>query len=210
MRRYQFTKYPNLFRHTEWGQFFQWAYLDVFPNDLVLNNHNQFVEDFNIIRIEDKNMLKANPDLSERIAKFQQLHKYLPNGVNDKCNIYLDKDLNYVLVVNDKSDEYEKLGFTLSYKLGFNDDTTRILVVKRTHNIYTEFIRDNIKDYNRSIYQSVTGKHVGKPEYFKITKIHEKFKEWKLKHNRTEKTTMKALKSSIAEFFDSNSWIEFI
>jgi len=140
---YKYTKYPNIYKKTYWGQFEtikDRLYCNVDFN--IINNRDIFVEEFNIDRKckFTKKFFKNNP-------KFKDYMSNEPN-VFDHIEAYRDKNNDYVIVVSPygRCDEFlDDLGFTKLYNLYSHSSCSYVIcLVKNTK--YDQF-RHKFKDF---------------------------------------------------------------
>ena len=137
---YEHTKYPKIYKKTYWGQFEKFVDLNI------INNRNEFIEDFNIDRKckFTKKFFKNNP-------KFEHYMTNEPN-VFDHTEAYRDNNNNYVIVVSpygECDDFLFDLGFTRLYNLYSHSSYSYVICLDKNTK-YDQFqyrFKDFIHDF---------------------------------------------------------------
>ena len=126
---YKKTNYPEIFEFTSWGQ----SYTDC--TDEIINNRNNFIDTFNIKRY---------------VSGFNSYlnNKFFPcEFVDAEWEIYMDDNLNYVLVSSEigDSDKIWVSGWDVWHSLISTNDTTHIKIIKVDHNVYIEWFKARVQ-----------------------------------------------------------------
>lgn len=145
---YEYTKYPKIYKKTYWGQFETIKdplYCNVDFN--IINNRNEFVEEFNIDR-----KCKFTKKFFKNNAKFKDYMSNEPS-VFDHIEAYRDKNNHYVIVVSPygRCDDFlYDLGFTRLYNLYSHSSCSYVICLDKNTK-YDQFqhrFKDFIHDFN--------------------------------------------------------------
>jgi hypothetical protein len=114
-KNYELTNYPLIYKKSYWGL----TLIDNNDNKKIIKNRNNFIENFNIIKIIDK--------VPQYIS-----NNYTKSDIFDHIEIYLTNDKKYIIVsssYDNCKEEYEKLGWIKIYKLYSNSCYTYIKII---------------------------------------------------------------------------------